>query len=147
MVVVESVLLTEITIDAAATIAIDRAVETAARACVAITEITTVTVAADTATSGFTVAGRVLNGVGIAADGPGCVFHQDEQVCIAAALGVAGFAEDLGSSVLFRGVQAWTSSAGSALFGVGFAGIDIGSGAAAIGELTAGEGGRSVVRG
>ena len=76
--------------------------------------------------------------------GTGCT--TSPTVCIAAALGVAGFAEDLGSSVLFRGVQAWTSSAGAALFGVGFAGIDIGSGAAVIGELIAGEVGRSVVR-
>lgn len=146
LVAVESVLLTEITVDTVATIAIDGAVETAVGASAATTEITTVTVATDTATSGFTTAGRVLNAASSGVDAASCFYNSDPQACVAAALGVAGFAGDIGSSLLFRGARAWAGSASSALLGVGAAGIDIGSGAAAIVELTAREGGRSVVR-
>jgi hypothetical protein len=109
--------------------------------------VTTATVSVDSGTSGLVKAARAVNIAGAVLDGTQCVFHHDSLACLAAVLGAAGVVGDgLSSLALGGSVAGWLASAGFASIGLGAAGLDIGSGAAAILELQDGEGGRNVGR-
>lgn len=136
LIAVESVVFTEATVDTVAVVAADGAAETAVGATIETTEVTTATVASDSATSGYTIAGRAVNSLGSGLDAANCAFTHDATACVAATLGFGGVGLDLaGGALITNGFVRY--AAALAAGGIGAAGsyVDISSGVGALEEI------------